>query len=222
MPTPTPIRLIIVEDEPLYRDLLRNALERANFEVLGAFGDARSALNEAPSLKPDVALLDIQLGPGITGVEVGIGLRRMLPSVGIVLLSNNTDPQIIGALPDDVSGGWSYLLKRTVSDVDALGRAINGAAQGLVMFDAALTRARGVRNDSPIKSLSARQREIVELIAQGYTNAAIARSLVLSEKSVENHLTRIYQQLGIAAGDRATHQRVRVALLYLESTEPLR
>jgi DNA-binding NarL/FixJ family response regulator len=197
----SPIRLVIVEDEPLYRDLLRASLERAGFIVVGAFGDPASALTGAPALVPDVALLDIELGSSVSGVEVGIRLRRLMPGVGIVLLSNNTDPHLVASLPTDVSGGWSYLSKRTVSDVDALSRAITGAAEGLVVFDAALTRASSIRADS-----------------QGYSNKAIAQRLVLTEKSVENHLTRIYQQLGIAASDPSTHQRVQVALLYLDST----
>lgn len=214
----SPIRLVIVEDEPLYRDLLRASLERAGFIVVGAFGDPASALTGASALAPDVALLDIELGSSVSGVEVGIRLRRLMPGVGIVLLSNNTDPHLVASLPTDVSGGWSYLSKRTVSDVDALSRAITGAAEGLVVFDAALTRASSIRADSPIRRLSPRQREIVELMAQGYSNKAIAQRLVLTEKSVENHLTRIYQQLGIAASDPSTHQRVQVALLYLDST----
>jgi DNA-binding NarL/FixJ family response regulator len=214
----SPVRLVIVEDEQLYRDLLHTSLERAGFVVVGAFADPASALAGTPSLAPDVVLLDIELGATINGVEVGIRLRRLMPAVGIVLLSNYSDPHLVAALPTDVSGGWSFLSKRTVRDVDALSRAITGAAEGLVVFDAALTHARSIRVDSPIRRLSRRQREVVELIAQGYSNKAIAQRLVLTEKSVENHLTRIYQQLGISASDPATHQRVQIALLYWDST----
>jgi len=211
-------RLVIVEDEPLYRDLLRSALDGAGFTVVGAFADPESALAEIPGLQAHVALLDIELGSTLTGVQVGIRLRRQLPELGIVLLSNNADPHLLGALPGDVAGGWSYLLKRTVSDIEAVRRAVSGAANGLVVFDAALTRGAAIGTGSPIARLSPRQLEIVELIAQGYSNAAIAKRLVLSEKSVENHLTRVYQQLGVNAGDKAAHQRVQVTLLYLAST----
>ena len=214
-----PIRVVVVEDEPLYRDLLRLALERVGFEVVGAFADAESALREAAALVPDVALLDIELGSAISGVEVGIRLRRGVPALGVVLLSNHLSPELVGALPTDVVGGWSYLSKRTVTDVDALRRAITGAADGLVVFDPILTRAGSIRANSPLGRLSPRQREIVELIAQGYSNKAIAEHLVLTEKSVENHITRIYQQVGIDAHDLATHQRVQVALLYTDGMD---
>jgi DNA-binding NarL/FixJ family response regulator len=213
-----PIRLVVVEDEPLYRDLLCAWLERAGFVVVGAFAEPVSALRVTPALSPDVALLDIELGSSVSGVEIGIGLRRSMPGLGIVLLSNHTRPQLMGALPVDVAGGWSYLSKRTVSDVDALSRAITGAAEGLVVFDAALTNARVIRAGSLIERLSPRQRQIVALIAQGYSNKAIGERLVLTEKSVENHITRIYQEVGIDAHDPVNHQRVRMALLYLDGS----
>ncbi|MEP6660550.1 MAG: response regulator transcription factor [Acidimicrobiales bacterium] len=218
-PRSSAVRLVIVEDEPLYRDLLRTSLERAGFVVVDAFADPASALALTPSLAPDVVLLDIELGSSsVSGVEVGIRLRRLMPAVGIVLLSNHITPHLVTALPVDVSGGWSFLSKRTVSDVDSLSRAITGAANGLVVYDAALSHASSIRAGSPIRRLTLRQRDIVELMAQGYSNKAIAQRLVVTDKSVENHLTRIYQQLGIGANDPATHQRVQVALLYLDST----
>jgi DNA-binding NarL/FixJ family response regulator len=214
-----PIRVVVVEDEPLYRDLLRMALERVGFEVVGTFANSESALGEAAALVPDVAVLDIELGSAVSGIEVGIRLRRVLPALGVVLLSNHLSPNLVAALPADVAGGWSCLSKRTVSDVDALRRAIVGAAHGLVVLDAILTRAGSIRASSPLGRLSPRQREIVELIAQGYSNKGIAERLVLTERSVENHITRIYQQVGIDAHEPATHQRVQVALLYTDSMD---
>ena len=214
----SPIRLVVVEDEPLYRDLLCAWLERAGFVVVGVFADPVSALRVTPALSPDVALLDIELGSSVSGVEIGIGLRRSMPELGIVLLSNHARPQLLAALPADVAAGWSYLSKRTVSDGDALSRAITGAAEGLVVFDAALTAASVIRAGSPIARLSPRQRQIVALIAQGYSNKAIGEELVLTEKSVENHITRIYQMVGIDAHDPVNHQRVRMAVLYMTCT----
>jgi DNA-binding NarL/FixJ family response regulator len=213
-----PIRLVVVEDEPLYRDLLCAWLERAGFVVVGVFADPESALRVAPALLPDVALLDIELGSSLSGVELGIGLRRSMPELGIVLLSNHARPQLLAVLPADVAGGWSYLSKRTVSNLGALNRAITGAAEGLVVFDAALTDVSVIKAGSVIGRLSPRQCQIVALIAQGYSNRAIAERLVLTEKSVENHITRIYQIVGIDALDPVNHQRVRMALLYMAST----
>ena len=213
-----PIRLVVVEDEPLFRDLLCGWLERAGFVVVGVFADPVAALLVTPALSADVALLDIELGSSVSGVEVGIGLRRSLPRLGIVLLSNYTRPQLLAALPADVAGGWSYLSKRTVSDVDALSRAIRGAAEGLVVFDAALTASSVIRAGSPIERLSPASARLSRSFAQGYSNRAIGERLVLTEKSVENHITRIYQEVGIDAHDPVNHQHVRMALLYLEST----
>src|SRR5258706_5394012 len=101
----------------------------------------------------------------------------------------------------------------------ALRRSLTGAVLGLVVYDRFLTHAGSIRANSPLGRLSPRQREIVDLIAQGYSNRAIAEHLVLTEKSVENHITRIYQQVGIDAHDPDTHQRVPVALLYTDSMD---
>ena len=175
--------------------------------VVGVFADPVAALLVTPALSADVALLDIELGSSVSGVEVGIGLRRSLPRLGIVLLSNYTRPQLLAALPADVAGGWSYLSKRTVSDVDALSRAIRGAAEGLVVFDAALTASSVIRAGSPIERLSSLSARLSRSSAQGYSNRAIGERLVLTEKSVENHITRIYQEVGIDAHDPVNHQR---------------
>jgi DNA-binding NarL/FixJ family response regulator len=210
------VRLALVDDEALFRDLLHRAFDASpGLEVLGAFGSPDEALQQIPALDPDVVVLDIDLGADMTGVELGIRLRRQSPGVGIVLLSNHADPQLLSSLPEDVSDGWSYLLKRSITNIGSLTRAIEGAADGLLVFDPALTRQTRPRPNGPIDQLSARQREILALMAEGFSNRAIAEQIFLSERSVENHISRLYVALGFDGADRSAHARVRAVLAYL-------
>ncbi len=220
--SPAKIRVVIVEDEPLFRDLLRVALSRhQHLEVLGAFGDGESALDAIPALSPNVAILDIELGGSMNGIKLGLLLRRQLPDVGIVLLSNYKEPQFVASLPSDAVAGWSYLFKRSVSDVATVTRAIEGAAARYVVLDPELVASRRPRPEGLLAHLTARQREIMELVAQGLTNAAIAQDLCLAEKTVENQINSLYQQLGVEHGRSSLHPRVQAVLLYLRESQAI-
>jgi len=211
------IKVVIVEDEGLFRDLLRVALsQHSRIDVVGAFGDARSALAAVPALRPQVAILDIELRGDMNGIQLGLLLRQQLPELGIVLLSNHHDPQFLASVPRAAIAGWSYLLKKSVSDVQALGRAIEGAAAGFVVLDPLLAGASRQEAASPLANLTPRQRDILALIAQGYTNSAIAERLSLAEKSVENQINLLYQQLGIDREDLSLQPRVKAVLIYLQ------
>lgn len=215
------IKLVLVEDEALYRDLLRIVLsQHPRLEVLGCFADGESALEAIPTLRPDVAILDIELRSGINGIQLGLLLRRGLPDLGIVLLSNHGDPSFVSSLPVEVLGGWSYLLKKSVSDAGSLGRAIEGAAARLVVLDPQLVTGLRPREGGNLARLTPRQREILGLIAQGFSNASIAQRLVLAEKSVENQINLLYQQLGLDRGRSPLHPRVKAVLLYLQDSYP--
>lgn len=213
------IRIMLVEDEGLYRDLLRIVLaQHGRFVMVGAFGDGEEAIRAAPALRPDVAILDIDLGKPPNGVQVGLQIREALPNLGIVLLSNHGDPQFLAGLPRGQVAGWSYLLKHSVSDVEALNRAIEGAASQLVVLDPNLVTEMHPRPESGLARLTPRQAEILGLIAQGYTNAAIAQKLVVAEKSVENQINQMYQQLGVERRNSSAHPRVSAVLRYLEES----
>ncbi|MBI3970163.1 MAG: response regulator transcription factor [Chloroflexi bacterium] len=213
-----PVTVALVEDEPLYRDLLQVALARhPRLRVAGAFADGEAALAALPALRPRVALLDIALPGPYHGVELGLRLRAALPELGIVLLSNHADPQYLAAVPPAAAAGWSYLLKRSVADVETLVRAIAGAAAGAVVVDPAIVDALRPRPGSPLAALRARQRQILALVAQGYTNAAIAERLALAEKTVENQLNLLYRELGVSQAP-AAHPRVTATLLYLSES----
>ncbi len=214
-------RVVIVEDEGLYRDLLSVALgQHRRLEVVGAFGDGPSALASVPALGPHVAMLDIELGGAMNGIQLGLSLRRQLPDLGIVLLSNHQDPHFLTSVPRTAIAGWSYLLKKSVGDLHALSRAIEGAAAGFVVLDPQLVVGASPRAASPLSQLTARQQEILHLIAQGFTNAAIAERLSLAEKTVENQINLLYQQLKIDREDPTLQPRVKAVLTYLRDAHP--
>ncbi|MBV8715434.1 MAG: response regulator transcription factor [Chloroflexi bacterium] len=215
-----PVRVVIVEDEPLYRGLLEHYLGRHDrLEVVGVYADGASALAGVPSVSADVVTLDIELAGELDGIQVGVALRKTLPNLGIVILSNHADPRFLGALPREVTSGWSYLLKKSVSNTETLDRALEGAASGTVTLDPAIVAGMRPNPGSPLARLTRRQREIMELVASGLTNAAIAERLVIAEKSVENQLTNIYGELSVDRHESATvHPRVSAVLTYLKES----
>ncbi len=214
-----PLRLIVVDDEPLLRDLLASSLSYEEaLTVVGSFGDSDSALAHGRDLQPDVAILDIDLPGSRDGIQLGIALREALPSLGIVLLSNHAMPHILASLPPDVVAGWSYLLKRSLTDLSTLTRAIVGAAEGKMTIDPALTADMAVRPHGVLAKLTKRQREVLDLIVAGYSNAAIANALVLTSKAVDKHIGLLYQQLELDTSDPRVQPRVRAVLKYLNET----
>jgi DNA-binding NarL/FixJ family response regulator len=214
------IRVAIVEDEPLYRELLYQHLARhPRFEVVGAYADGIAALVGVPAVEADVVTLDIELPGKPDGIQAALSLRALRPHLGVVILSNHADPRFLGGLPREVTSGWSYLLKKSVSDVATLERAVESAAHGTVTLDPAIVAAMQPRAGAPLQRLTPRQRQILELVAQGLTNAGISQQLVLAEKSVENQLTAIYGELGIDRRESATiHPRVSAVLAYLRDS----
>ncbi len=214
------LRLAIVEDESLYLDLLATVLGlEAGLEIVGTYADAEAALREIPRLRPDVALLDIELGGTVNGAQLGLLLREKLPALGIVLLSNVHAPRLLGSIPSAQVSGWSYLLKRSVRDAGILRRAIDGAAHGLVTLDPTLVAGRQAREDGRVSALTERQREILERVAEGLTNEAIAERLGIAVKTVENQLVLTYQELGVDRERDPVHPRVKAVLIYLAETK---
>ncbi len=209
------IRLAIVEDDDLFRDLMRVALAALpGVTVIADYADPDRALAELPGLAPDVLLLDIDLGRGRNGIHLGMELRRVLPRVGVLLFSNHRDPAFLGAVPSDQLAGWSYLLKTSVRDVATLERAIRGSAMGYVTLDPRLAAADPSR-EAQQAGLTERQLSLIQLLAQGYSNKAIAQQLFLAEKTVENQLGMLYRQLGIDTADTGAHPRVQATLQFL-------
>ncbi len=209
------LRIVIVEDEPLFRALLASTLrQESKLELVGTFANGRDAMLAMKDLNPDVVMLDIDLGAGDTGFQVGLRAREVVPGIGVVLLSNYDEPGILGAIPADQAHGWSYLLKKSVASIDALLRAIEGSASGLMVIDSHVLRALTSDHSDPLDHLTPRQREVLSLIAMGFSNHAIAQKLTITEKSVENQISLVYQNLGLQSGDLGIHPRVTAALRY--------
>lgn len=216
---PNPGRVVIVEDEPLFLDLLRVSLsQRHELQVVAAYRDPVSALRDIPGMAPDVALLDIDLAHAVNGVELGLRLREHLPQLGIVLLTNLDAPEFASMLAAEEVAGWSYLLKRSATTVETLARAIDGARNHLLVMDPAIVGSRRVRPQSRLKGLSEQETKVLLLLAEGYTNAAIGRQLHFARKTVEHMVNRIYDRMGVRTDDPSANPRVVAVRQFIMET----
>jgi DNA-binding NarL/FixJ family response regulator len=216
----TVLRIAVVEDEPLYRELLSTSLiaHLDEIEVIGSFASGEELFAQVGPTDIDVLLTDVDLGPGIDGTQVGIRMRRSNPRLGVVLLSNFAMPELLAGLPDDVRGGWSYLLKTSVADLDQLGLAIRESAAGGVVIDSALTKTLVPQGAGPLHVLTPRQVDVVARMANGWSNKRIAEDLVLSVRTVESVISDIIAALAIPSDTDGYNARVACVLLYLQHT----
>jgi DNA-binding NarL/FixJ family response regulator len=210
--------ILIVDDEPLFSELLGRTLgAEPELAVVGIAHDGASAIRLARETRPDVVLMDIEMPGGLDGIEAAQQIQQERPETGIVLLSAHNDRRYLTSLPLGEGQSWSYLLKQTVPDLATLMRAILGSKQGMVVLDPAVVKGLRPRDGSALAGLTPRQQEVLALIAQGYSNAAIAQHLVLAEKSVETYIGAIYQHLQLSS-EPDIHARVRATLLYLRES----
>jgi DNA-binding NarL/FixJ family response regulator len=211
------IRVLVIEADSLLRDMLRAVLSaEARLEFVGGTGDPADAVALAAEQRPDVALVGLDAANEQDALAVAQSISSSRAGARIVFLGERPDRRTLAALPAFRAAGWSYLLRQSVSDVATLVRAIDGAAMGLVVLDPLVVESLG-RRDTRLSALTRRQLEVLSLMAKGYNNAAIARALVLEEKSVENHINAIFGQLNLSR-DEAGHPRVKAVLLYLQET----
>ena len=214
------LRVAVVEDEPLYRELLVTGLmsRLPDVEMVGAFGSAEELTSSLRAADIDVLLADLDLGEGADGTQLGVHLRRRNRSMGIVLLSNLAMPGLLAGLPEDVQGGWSYLLKTSVADLDQLALAISESAAGGVVVDSALTRRLVPQSTGPLASLTPRQVDVLSRMANGWSNKRIAEDLVLSVRTVESVISDIIAALAIPKDVDGYNARVACVLVYLRDT----
>lgn len=220
--TPTPprrLRVALVEDQPLFRSMLERTLEDVpDLTVTAAVGtvdEARALL--APGTV-DVVVLDIDLPDG-NGIALGVVLRRAQPDLGVLLLSAHDAMDLLLDLPRDVAHGWCYLSKTSSTSEDTLVHAVRSAAAGQTVLDPALLNRVTPRAGSAVARLTERQYEVLQLLAQGLSNAGIAERLAITEKSVQNHVYAVYATLGIDS-EPSRNPRVSAALRLLEETGP--
>ena len=214
--SPPALSVMVVEDEPLFRDLLVNAVlsQMPDATVTGSYPTAETALRD-PS-RVDVLLTDIDLGDGLSGVELGIQMRRRSAARGVVLLSNLSKPSLLATIPPDVQGGWSYLLKKNVSDIDQLGTALRGAAAGEITIDGRLRAGARIETDGPMGRLTDRQLRVLSLVATGLSNQRIADELHVGMRTIESSMSLILAQLDLHPEDGIS-TRVAAVLAYLDA-----
>ena len=211
------IRVAVVEDQPLYRQLLATTLAAApGIDVVASAAGVAAARSTVDACSCDVALLDIQLGDG-SGIDLGAELRAANPGIGILLLSATDAMDALLDLPRETSQGWGYLSKNSSLTLTTLLRGIEFAAEGRTVLDPELVARRRPRRGSGLARLSARQYEVLSLLAEGLSNAGIASRLGLAPRSVDNHINAVYAELGLASGG-VLNPRVGAALRFLEES----
>jgi DNA-binding NarL/FixJ family response regulator len=215
------LRLVLADDHYLVREGLRRLLEtQPDLEIVAACGDLDELLEAVDAEHPDVVVTDIRMPP--TGVDEGIRaaerLRETHPDVGVVVLSQYSNPRYALTLLESGSEGRAYLLKERVNDLEQLVGAIRTVAAGGSVIDPKvveeLVAERARRDESPLHELTPRELDVLREMAEGRNNAAIAASLFLTERSVEKVIHSIFLKLGLGY-EPAVHKRVKAVILYL-------
>jgi DNA-binding NarL/FixJ family response regulator len=221
------MRVVIVEDHALLREGIIALLQENDIEVVAHAEDAAGLLRIVDGHKPDLAICDVRLPPTFTdeGIRAALEARRRHPELAILVLSQYVEPAYSAELLREGDSGVGYLLKERVSEVRTFVDAVRRVAGGGTALDrevvSSLVRDRagtgGDDGDGAIDLLTARERETLELIAQGRTNAAIARELVVTLGAVEKHISNIFAKLNLPATDD-DHRRVLAVLTFLRAT----
>jgi DNA-binding NarL/FixJ family response regulator len=214
------VRVVIGEDSVLLREGVARLLTEAGFEVAAQAGDADDLLRKVRAHKPDVAVVDIRMPPTHTddGLQAALTIRRELPATGVLVLSQYVEEDYAVELLSDGSGSVGYLLKDRVADVERFTEAVRTVADGGSALDPeVVAQMLGRRRaDDPLRELTPREREVLGVMAEGRSNAAIAAQLVVTERAVEKHVTSIFGKLRLPA-DSDAHRRVLAVLAYLRS-----
>ena len=214
------MRVVVAEDLFLLRDGLARLLSAHDFEIAAAVDSAPGLLCALLEHRPDIAVVDVRLPPGFAddGLQAALAARREVPGLPVLLLSQYVEQLYARELLADQAGAVGYLLKDRVFSDDQFVDAIRTvAAGGTVMDPEVVTKLLGRHSrDEPISRLSGREREVLELMAEGRSNTAIAQRLFITEKAVSKHTTSIFTKLGLAA-DQDDNRRVLAVLAYLNS-----
>jgi DNA-binding NarL/FixJ family response regulator len=216
-----PLRVVLAEDSFLVREGVTTLLEmEPSIDLVGTCGDRDALLDLVDREQPDVVVTDIRMPPDESqeGIEVADQLRRTHPSIGVVILSQYTEPRYALMLLESGSDGRAYLLKDRLNNRRALTEAIEAVAGGGSVIDPrvvdVLVSAQTQAESSPLADLTTREREILAEIATGKSNAAIAESLVLTKRAVEKHINAIFWKLNLHGAEDVS-QRVKATLMYL-------
>jgi DNA-binding NarL/FixJ family response regulator len=214
------VRVIVGEDQSFVREGIVRVLDEGDFEVVGTAANARDLISLADAYQPDVVVADIQMPPDHSddGLRAALAIRAAHPGVGVLVLSQFLEDAYALALVADGAQGVGYLLKEKVGDLRMFTDAVRRVAEGGSVLDPDVV-ARLVgrkRTAGPLDSLTARERQVLALIAEGRSNVGIAHELVVTVAAVERHVTSIFGKLGLHASPEA-HRRVLAVLKYLHA-----
>ncbi|MET8647323.1 response regulator [Streptomyces sp. NPDC004096] len=213
------LRIVLAEDDVLLREGLASLLERAGCAVVGQAGDAVQLLDMVRRATPDLVVLDIRMPPGqaTEGLDAARTIRQEFPDMGILVLSAYAEVECVLELLDS-GHSIGYLLKSRVNDVQDFLEALQQIARGGAVVDPSLVHelVSAHHKEEPLAVLSTREREVLELMAEGRSNAGIARRLWVSEGTVEKHVRNILAKLNLPETDD-DHRRVRAVVTFLES-----
>jgi DNA-binding NarL/FixJ family response regulator len=212
------LRVVLADDSVLLREGIARLLEDAGFDIVGRAGDGDDLLLKVRSYSPDVAIVDIRMPPTHTdeGLRAAAEIREKHPGTGVLVLSQYLESGYALELLSDSAEGVGYLLKDRVADVDEFTAAVRRVAEGGSALDPeVVSRLVGRRRrDDPIAQLSPREREVLELMAEGRSNQAISERMFVTMRAVEKHVTSIFVKLGLPAASE-DHRRVLAVLAFL-------
>jgi DNA-binding NarL/FixJ family response regulator len=218
---PEPVRVVLAEDAVLLREGLAGLLTRFGFQPVAAVGDADALKASVAAHHPGLVITDVRMPPSFTdeGLRAAVELRRADPGLAVVVLSQYVQHGYAAELLDSGDGrGIGYLLKDRVGDVEEFTDALRRVAAGGTAVDPQVISQLVRRRRDPLAELSAREREVLALIAEGHSNAAIARRLVVSEAAVGKHVGNILYKLRLPQTED-TNRRVLAVLAYLKSND---
>jgi DNA-binding NarL/FixJ family response regulator len=210
------VRVVIAEDSVLLREGLTRLLAEAGHDVVAAAGQAEDFLREVGRHQPDVVVVDVRMPPTFTdeGLRAALVVRGRWPAVGVLVLSQYVEERYATELLSDRPHGVGYLLKDRVADLSEFLGALDRVAAGGSALDPEVVSQLLARSRHPLAALTAREREVLALMAEGRTNTAIAAALFVGEGAIEKHINSIFAKLGLAPADR-DHRRVLAVLRYL-------
>ncbi|MBS4751690.1 response regulator transcription factor [Nocardioides sp. zg-ZUI104] len=213
------MRIVVADDSVLLREGLQLLLAEAGHEVVAAVGDGPGLVAAALEHRPDLAVVDVRMPPSHTdeGLRAAVRVRREWPAARVLVLSQYVVASYADELLATGEGGVGYLLKDRVSEVAEFLDALATVQAGGTVLDPMVVRDLMGRRRDPLLVLTPREREVLALMAQGRSNAAVADALVVSLAAVEKHTQRIFAKLGLAPDDDQAHRRVLAVLRYLRS-----
>ncbi|MFF3437268.1 response regulator [Streptosporangium sp. NPDC002721] len=215
------MRVVVADDAVLIREGLIRLLEEFGCQVVAAVGDGDGLVEAVAEHRPDVSVVDVRMPPNFTdeGLRAAVEARRRVPGTPVLILSQYVEVSYADDLLADARGAVGYLLKDRVVDVDDFMGGLRTVAAGGTVFDPQVVAQLMVRRrrDDPLAQLTPREREVLGLMAEGRSNPAIGRQLVVSDGAVEKHIRSIFAKLGLYAEDGDQHRRVLAVLAYLRS-----